>query len=86
MYLFACFYASLQPLVVPVLGFGLFCMLYAQKFQIYRLCKRPTPGNNEINTALYHFIFAGPLLFAVGNILFTDLLDTDPNNFHMLGR
>lgn len=74
MFLFAVFYASLQPAVIPIIAVGLVALYFAQKFSLYRISKRPTPGNNEINTVLYIFIFLGPLLFAIGSYCWTDLL------------
>ena len=67
MFLFACFYASLQPIIVLIAAFGLFLMTYAQKISLYRLSKRPTPGDSDINSAMYYFIFAGPLFYSFGS-------------------
>ena len=67
MFLFSCFYASLQPIIVIISAVGLFLMGYAQKFSLYKLSKRPIPGNNEINTGMYYFILAGPLCYSLGS-------------------
>lgn len=76
MFLFACFYASLQPLVVPIIAGGLFLIYYAQKVSLLWFSKRPTPGSSEINTVMHYFIFAGPILFSIGSLCWTNILSS----------
>ena len=73
MFLFACFYASLQPIIVLIAAFGLFLMGLAQKMCLFWFRKRPTPGESDINTSMYYFIFAGPLFYSVGSLLLANV-------------
>lgn len=42
-------------------------MYWAQKFSLLYRCKRPAPGNNSINTAMYQLIYLGPVFYAIGS-------------------
>lgn len=46
-------------------------MYYAKKMHLFNYCKRPIPCDNTVNDFMYHFISVGPLLFVIGNILFS---------------
>jgi hypothetical protein len=72
-FLFTCFFASLQPLIVPLAVAKFFLYYWIQKVVLYKICKRPIPGNNVINTAMYQLIFLGPLLYTIGSICWSNL-------------
>lgn len=73
-FLFTCFFAPLQPLVVVFAMVQLFLYFWVQKVVLYKIAKRPTPGNDTINTAMYQLVFFGPLLYAVGSFLWCGVL------------
>ncbi len=64
----------LQPLIVPYAILQLFLYYWIQKIVLYKICKRPTPGNNVINTAMYQRIFLRPLMYTIGNMLWCNIL------------
>jgi hypothetical protein len=51
---------------------GLFIMYWAQKYSLFNRCKRPTPGNNSINTAMYQLIYLGPAFYTIGSFCWSD--------------
>jgi hypothetical protein len=74
LFLFTCFFVSLQP-VIPLfamLGIGL--MYWAQRYSLYNRCKRPTPGDNVVNTTMFQLIYAGPLFYSLGSFCWSNFL------------
>lgn len=72
MFMFACFYVSLQPLIVIPVILYIFVMIYARK--IYRLtyCKKSLDGTNLIGKTMFNIIvILGPIMFVVGMIFFS---------------
>ena len=51
----------------------MYLISYSQRVCLYRLRKRPTPGESRINEVMYHFIFVGPLFYSIGSLCFTNL-------------
>lgn len=49
-------------------------MYWAQRFSLYNRCKRPTPGNNVVNTAMFQLIYAGPLFYTLGSLCWSNFL------------
>lgn len=67
LFLFTCFFVSLQPIIVVFAIVGLVIMYWAQKYSILNRCKRPAPGLNSINTTMYQMIYLGPAFYSIGS-------------------
>lgn len=81
LFLFACFYASLEPLVVAITIVGLMIMYWSEKYILFNHCKKPIRGNNEINAAIQLFIFVGPFVYTIGSFLWTEKASTLQTKF-----
>jgi hypothetical protein len=68
LFLFTCFFAPLQPIIVIFAVAGLFLMYWAQKYSLLNRCKRPAPGNNTINNVMYQLIYIGPAFYTLGSL------------------
>jgi len=66
--MFACFYVSLQPIVSLVAIVGIFLNYWTQKYSLFYRYKRPVPGTDFINNALYQIIYLGPLVYSLGSL------------------
>lgn len=84
LFLFTCFFVSLQPIISVFALVGMIMMYWAQKYSVYSRTKRPVPGTTAINTAMYQLIYMGPLFFSLGNFTWSHFLteeqdyDADP--------
>ena len=67
LFLFTCFFAPLQPIIIVFAIGGMSMLYWAQKYSLYERCRRPIPGNNTVNTAMYTLIYLGPLFFSLGS-------------------
>lgn len=67
LFLFTCFFVSLQPIIVVFAIAGLFFFFWTLKYHLFNRCKRPTPGYTSINTAMYQLIFLGPMFYTLGS-------------------
>lgn len=91
MYVFACFYAVLQPAVVGFTAVGLVIYYWTQKIVLFRLSKRPVPGTDYINNIMFAIIKLGPLIYTFGSFLCgSDIIVSSPimtkiPNFAALG-
>lgn len=74
-----CFFVSLQPVIVVFAFFGMLIMYWAQKYCLYNRFKRPIPGNNTINTAMYQLIYLGPMSYTLGSFCWSNFLDNTPS-------
>lgn len=65
---------SLQPIIAVFGLVGLICMHWVQKYMLFNRHRRPFPGNDLVNTAMYQVIYFGPLVFSLGNLTWSNLL------------
>ena len=75
LFLFCCFFAALQPIILIIAVFGMVAIYWANKFCLFNRCKRPIPGNKTINTAMYTLIYLGPLFFSLGNFCWSHFFE-----------
>jgi hypothetical protein len=54
-------------------------MYWAQRFALLNHYKRPTPGNNIVNTTMYQLIYAGPLFYSLGSFCWANFLSELPS-------
>jgi hypothetical protein len=74
LFLFTCFFVSLQPIIPVFAILGLGMMYFAQRYSIYNRCKRPTPGNSIVNSTMYQLIYIGPLLYSIGSLCWSNFM------------
>jgi len=53
---------------------GYIIMYWAQKYSLFTRCRRPVPGTKILNDVLVQFIYAGPLFYSLGSLVFVNLL------------
>ena len=74
LFLFTCFFVSLQPIISIFAFFGMIFMYWSQKYSVLSRCKRPIPGTTAVNTAMFQLIHLGPLFFSLGNFTWSHFL------------
>jgi hypothetical protein len=80
-----CFFTPLQPIIPLFSIIGILVMYWIQKYCLLRRVKRPIPGSDTINEAVGQIITLGPVMLAVGALIFSDILtDHDFRGFHFL--
>lgn len=52
-------------------------MFWVQKYSLFNRCRRPTPGNNSVNTGMYQLIFMGPMMYSIGSICWSETLNKE---------
>jgi hypothetical protein len=79
MYIFACFFAVLQPSIVPLTALGMIIYYWTQKLRLFRLSKRPVPGTDYIYDRMFKIIKLGPLFYTIGAFLWgSDIITVSP--------
>lgn len=71
MYLFACFYATLQPAVVGITAAGLILYYWSEKTYFLRFTKRPRKGTKEVNDYMFYIVCLGPLCYTAGSVFWS---------------
>jgi hypothetical protein len=51
-------------------------MFWVEKYCMFYRYKRPVPGTDFVNKAVYQWIFLGPLIYALGSLTWSNF---DPN-------
>jgi hypothetical protein len=77
LFLFTCFFAPLQPILVVFAIGGMSMMYWAQKYSLFKRCRRPVPGKNIINNAMYQLIYLGPVFYTVGSFCWSHFFKDD---------
>lgn len=77
LFLFTCFFSPLQPIIVVFAIVGFAWMYWAQKYSLFNRCKRPTPGNNTINTTMYQLIYLGPAFYTIGSFCWSNFFQSN---------
>lgn len=49
------------------------------KYSLFNRCRRPTPGNHTVNTAMYQLIFLGPMMYSIGSFCWSDFISKMPS-------
>ena len=63
---------SLQPIVSLVGMVGYFLMYWAQKYCMFNRYRRPVPGTDFVNNAVYRIILIGPLVYSLGSLTWSN--------------
>lgn len=72
LFLFTCFFCSLQPIIILFAITGMLIMFWAQKYSLFYRCRRPTPGSKLVNTTMYTMIYLGPLFYSIGSFCWSN--------------
>lgn len=70
--MFVCFFVSLQPIVSVIALLGFAMMYWVQKYCMFYRYKRPVPGTDFVNRAVYQIIFLGPLIYSLGSLTWSN--------------
>lgn len=63
---------SLQPIIILFSLFGYLLNYWAQKYTLFNRMKRPVPGTDLINVAMWQLILLGGVMYALGSLCWTN--------------
>lgn len=72
LFLFTCFFVSLQPIIAFTSTIGILCMYWAQKYSIFNRMKRPVPGTDTVNVAMFQLIYLGGIFYSLGSLTWSN--------------
>jgi hypothetical protein len=72
LFLFVCFFVSLQPILPLFALFGYLIMYWTQKHSLFNRMRRPVPGTDLVNTAMYQLLFLGPMVYSFGSLTWSN--------------
>lgn len=72
-FMFSCFFVSLQPIITAVALVGYFLMYWVEKYSLFNVYKRPIPGTDFVNNAIFRITCLGPLVFSFGSLTWSNL-------------
>lgn len=49
-------------------------MYWVQKHALFTRSRRPYPGNDLVNRAMYRILYIGPFIFSLGNLTWSNLI------------
>lgn len=71
--MFVCFFVSLQPIVSVFALIGYFLMYWVQKYCVFNRYRRPVPGTDFVNNAVWRLIFMGSIIYSLGSMTWSNL-------------
>lgn len=74
LYLFTAFFVSLQPVIVIPAILGMLLGYWVIKYNLLNRLKRPVPGTDIISNAMGQFIGLGPIVYELGNLMWSHFL------------
>lgn len=74
LFLFTCFFVSLQPIISMFAMCGMALMYWAQKYSLFHKMKRPVPGTDLINVAMFQIILFGGLMYSLGSLTWSNFM------------
>lgn len=78
-FLFVCFYVSLQPIIPIFAVIGLLFMYWIEKYSLFQRSQRPVPGTDVVSFTMYQMIYFGAAAYALGSLTWSAFLPD--NNF-----
>lgn len=66
--MFVCFYVSLQPIISVIAMLGYLMMYWVEKYSLFNRYRRPVPGMDFVNNAVYRMISFGPIVYTFGSL------------------
>ena len=74
LFMFVCFYVSLQPICAFAAILGYFIMYWVQKYCMLYRYRRPVPGSDFVNQAVWQIIHLGPFLYSLGALTWSNFM------------
>ena len=71
-FMFVCFYVSLQPVISVVAMLGCFLMYWVEKYSMFNRYRRPVPGMDFVNNAVFKMICFGPIVYSFGSLTWSN--------------
>ena len=72
LFLFTCFFVSLQPIISLFAIAGMGMMYWAQKYSLFNRARRPVPGTDLINVAMSQIILLGGIFYSLGSLTWSN--------------
>lgn len=47
-------------------------MYWTQKYALFNRMRRPVPGTDLVNTAMYQLLFLGPMVYSFGSLTWSN--------------
>ena len=76
LFMFVCFYVSLQPIAPFFALIGYLLMYWVQKYCLFNRYKRPIPGTDFIHKAVYEIVYFSPLVYTLGSLTWSNFSPT----------
>jgi hypothetical protein len=74
LFMFVCFYVSLQPISTFSALIGFFLMYWVQKYCMFYRYRRPVPASDFINQTAYQIIHFGPFMYSLGSLTWSNFM------------
>lgn len=74
LFVFTCFFVSLQPIIPLFALVGLFVNYWVQKFNLFHRSQRPVPGTPIIHTTLSQVVYFGAIAYTLGSMTWSNFL------------
>lgn len=74
LFLFTCFFVSLQPIISFFAVMGLGMMYWTQKNSLFNRMRRPIPGTDIVNLSMFQLIICGGVLYCLGSLTWSNFL------------
>jgi hypothetical protein len=74
LFLFTCFFVSLQPIISIFAIVGMLLMHWVQKYSMFNKMKRPIPGTGLINLAMFQVILFGGVAYSLGSLTWSNFM------------
>ncbi len=66
--MFVCFYVSLQPIISVIALIGYLLMYWIEKYSLFNRYRRPVPGMDFVNNAVFKMVSLGPIVYTFGSL------------------
>ena len=77
LYLWTCFFMSLQPVIIGFSILGLIFNYWTNKYSLFHRCKRPVPGTRILYDTMVQFVYSGGLFYSLGSLTFINFIPKD---------
>ena len=74
LFLFTCYFVSLQPIITFFAFFGKGLMYWAQKYTLFNKMQRPVPGTDLVNVTMFQLILTGGFIYSLGSLTWSNFM------------
>lgn len=74
LFLFTCFFVSLQPIISVFAAVGMGLMYWTQKNSLFNRMRRPIPGTDMVNLSMFQLIICGGVFYCLGSLTWSNFL------------